>query len=159
MLRQWLHVLPRNSTCLFPHQTTQCNYFEGLCQPGDFRPIFGASLVFHCCRAAESCWEVLWLQLDVVYRLSSSQYPRYTVHQAKVFIWELPEPKCLFPPWTWVDSPPPQPPPTWLLRLKIAPAVLWCVLSTLQLLHSLHGWWMRHCFSSQCFSKLLWQHI
>lgn len=107
----------------------------------------------------KSCWEVLSLQLDVVYRLSSSQCPQCTGHQAKVFLWELPESPCLFPPWTWVDSPPPQPSPTWLLRLKIAPAVLWCVLSSPQRLHSLHKWWMRHCFSSQCFSKLLWEHI
>lgn len=65
-----------------------------------------------------------------------------------MFLWELPGPTCLFPPRTWVDSPNSQPSPAQLLRLKIAPAVLWCVLSSLPLPHSLHSWWMRHCFSS-----------
>lgn len=122
-----------------------------------------SALLFLCLcwfpQQLESCWEVLSLQLDVVYRLSSFQCPQYAGHQAQLFLWELPGPLCVFPPWTWVDSPPPQPPPTWLLRLKIAPAVLQCVLSSPQLLHSLHRWWMRHCFSSQCFSKLLWECI
>lgn len=52
--------------------------------------------------------------------------------------------------------PSPSPSPIGLLRPKIAPAVLWCVLSSLLLLlHSLRRWCMRHCFSSPCFSKLL----
>lgn len=152
VFRERLHTRPHCHMRLLACPTTQCNYFGSLCQScSEF------SLVFLCLcwfpQQLESCWEVLSLQLDVVYRLSSFQCPQYVGHQAQLFLWELPVPLHIFPPQTWVDSPPPQPPPTWLLRLKIAPSVLQCVLSSMPLLHSLHRWWMRHCFSSQCFSK------
>lgn len=38
---------------------------------------------------------------------------------------------CVYSSMDLSGSPPPQPSPTWPLRLKIAPAVLWCVLSSL----------------------------
>lgn len=107
----------------------------------------------------KNCWVLLKSTLTV-YRLSSSQSPNVSSIRLKCSCRNCHEPPDLFPPQTWVDSPPPQPSPTWLLRLKIAPAVLLCcVLGSLQLRSSLRSWWMPHCFSSQCFSKLLWECI